>query len=155
VLKQLFEYVQRLLLLAHETKQNRDDIEQLQERVASLTEKVQVLVSAIERIGERERLEREKNLLDFCGQLVIKFDTRFHPRQFAFVGGLGKPDPPLSPASAGVLTMTTSVILQCLEAGCAVMLTSPASCSITDSSEFFVTKCALAVDEQEGKLAAI
>jgi len=62
VLRQLFEYVQRLVLLAHETKENRDDIEGLQARVENLSEKVQVLAVALERLSERERLEREKHL---------------------------------------------------------------------------------------------
>ena len=62
MLRQLFEYVQRLVLLAHETKENRDDIEGLQARVENLSEKVQVLAVALERLSERERLEREKHL---------------------------------------------------------------------------------------------
>jgi chromosome segregation ATPase len=78
VLKQLFDYVQRLLLLAHETKQNRDDLGELQERVESLTEKVQILASAIERIGERDWLEREKNLLQL-ENTVLRLERRLPP----------------------------------------------------------------------------
>lgn len=63
MLKQLFEYVQRLLLLAHETRQNRDDIKDLQEQLESLTEKVRILAFEIQRINAREQHEREKFML--------------------------------------------------------------------------------------------
>ena len=75
MLKQLFEYVQRLLLLAHETKRNRDDIEELQGRVESLTEKVHILAVEIQRITERERLEREKNLLQL-ENAILRLERR-------------------------------------------------------------------------------
>jgi hypothetical protein len=78
VLRQLFEYVQRLLLLAHETKQNRDDIEELRERVADLTEKVQFLAVGIERLSERERLEREKNVL-LIENAILRLERRLPP----------------------------------------------------------------------------
>jgi chromosome segregation ATPase len=78
VLKQLFDYVQRLLLFADETRRNRHDIEELQARVENLTEKVQVLASAIERMGERERLEREKQLLQLENAL-LRLERRLPP----------------------------------------------------------------------------
>ena len=46
--------------------------------MASLTEKVQILVSAIERIGERERLEREKNLLQL-ENAILRLERRLPP----------------------------------------------------------------------------
>ena len=63
MLKQLFEYVQGLLLLSHETQWNRDDIEDLQRRMEDLTEKVRVLASDLQRVSEREQHEREKFVL--------------------------------------------------------------------------------------------
>lgn len=41
----------------------------------NLTEKVQILASAIERIGERERLEREKNLLQL-ENAILRLERR-------------------------------------------------------------------------------
>ena len=91
MLKQLLEYVQRLVLLALETKQNRDVIEQLQERVADLTEKVQILAAGIERIGERERLEREKNLLQL-ENAILRLERRLTSAKspVAFARGSGR-----------------------------------------------------------------
>jgi len=77
-LRQLFEYVQRLVLLAHETKENRDDIEGLQARVENLSEKVQVLAVALERLSERERLEREKYLLQL-ENVILRLERRLPP----------------------------------------------------------------------------
>ncbi len=78
MLRQLFEYVQRLVLLAHETKENRDDIEGLQARVENLSEKVQVLAVALERLSERERLEREKYLLQL-ENVILRLERRLPP----------------------------------------------------------------------------
>jgi hypothetical protein len=46
--------------------------------VENLTEKVQVLASAIERLGERERLEREKQLLQLENAL-LRIERRLPP----------------------------------------------------------------------------
>ena len=60
MLKQLFEYLHRLFLLARETEENRSDIEGLQRRVEDLSLKVVALAGEIQRISEREQHEREK-----------------------------------------------------------------------------------------------
>jgi archaellum component FlaC len=78
VLRPLIEYIHDLLLLARETKENRDDIEKLQTRVEDLTQKVQALTFEFERFREEERHEREKLMLRIENAL-LKFERQLPP----------------------------------------------------------------------------
>ena len=78
MLKQLFEYVQRLLFLAHETQNNRDDIKELGKRVEILSDKMQVLASELQRLNEREEHEREKLALRLENAL-LRFERLLPP----------------------------------------------------------------------------
>jgi hypothetical protein len=78
VLKQLFDYVLRLLLLVRQTDENRADIDDLQRRVEVLSEKVVLLANDVRRINEREQHEREKLVLRLENAL-LKFERQLPP----------------------------------------------------------------------------
>ena len=82
--KEIFDSVQKLLLLAHETKRNRDDVDDLYTRVERLGDKVQALAYEIQRINEREQHEREKFRLQVENAL-LRFERLLPPP-----GGLKK-----------------------------------------------------------------
>ena len=78
MLRQLFDYVQRLLFLAHETQNNRDDIEELRKRVETLTVTMQSVASELQRLNEREQHEREKLALRLENAL-LRFERLLPP----------------------------------------------------------------------------
>jgi hypothetical protein len=78
VLKQLFDYVHRLLLLAHETKRNRDDLEELRADLQRTNELVLDLSSKLERLAGQEKLEREKFALQLENAL-LRFEKLLPP----------------------------------------------------------------------------
>ena len=59
MLKQLFDYVHRLLLLAHETKRNRDDLEELRADLQRTNELVLDLSYKLERLAGQEKLSMQ------------------------------------------------------------------------------------------------
>lgn len=78
MLKQLFDYVHRLLLLAHETKRNRDDLEELRADLQRTNELVLDLSSKLERLAGQEKLEREKFALQLENAL-LRFEKLLPP----------------------------------------------------------------------------
>jgi len=60
VLKQLFDYLQQSLLLVHDVQQNHRDVEELRRELKVTNSLVIELSHKLERLSERERLEREK-----------------------------------------------------------------------------------------------
>ena len=63
MLKQLFDYLQQSLLLVHDVQQNRRDLEELRRELKVTNSLVIELSHKLERLSERERLEREKMAL--------------------------------------------------------------------------------------------
>ena len=70
MLKQLFDYVHRLLLIAEETKRNRDDLEELRQELQRTNELVLDLSHKFERLAGQERLERDKLALQLENALL-------------------------------------------------------------------------------------
>jgi hypothetical protein len=78
VLKQLFDYVHRLLLIAEETKRNRDDLEELRQELQRTNELVLDLSHKFERLAGQEKLEREKFSLQLENAL-LRFEKLLPP----------------------------------------------------------------------------
>ncbi len=78
MLKQLFDYVHRLLLLAHETKRNRDDLEELRADLQRTNELVLDLSYKLERLAGQEKLEREKFALQL-ENAMLRFEKLLPP----------------------------------------------------------------------------
>ncbi|MBI3851341.1 MAG: hypothetical protein HY298_13855 [Verrucomicrobia bacterium] len=78
MLKQLFDYVQQLLFLGRDTQKNRDDIEELRRELQQTNALVIELSHKLERLAERERLEREKLALQLENAL-LRFERRLPP----------------------------------------------------------------------------
>ena len=60
MLSQLFDYVRQLLFLVRDVQQNREDIEELRRELQQTNALLIDLAHKVERLSERERLEREK-----------------------------------------------------------------------------------------------
>jgi len=78
VLKQLFDYVQQLLLLGRDTQKNREDIEGLRRELQHTNSLVIELSCKLERLAERERLERERHALQLENTL-LRFERLLLP----------------------------------------------------------------------------
>jgi len=78
VLKQAFDYVQQLFLLSRDTQQNRKDIEELRRELQRTNAVVIELSSKLERLADRERLEREKLALQLENAL-LRFERLLPP----------------------------------------------------------------------------
>ena len=78
MLKQLFDYVHRLLLIAEETKRNRDDLEELRQELQRTNELVLDLSHKFERLAGQEKLEREKFGLQLDNAL-LRFEKLLPP----------------------------------------------------------------------------
>ena len=79
MLKQVFDYVQQLLLLVRDGQKSREDIEELRRELQQTNALVIDLSHRLERLGERERLEREKLALQLENAL-LRFE-RLPPAQ--------------------------------------------------------------------------
>jgi hypothetical protein len=75
MLKQLYDLVKKLLLVAHEAQQNKTEIKELRRELKDLTAVVQRLVYEIHRVSENEAHEREKMALRLENEL-LKFERR-------------------------------------------------------------------------------
>ena len=60
MLSQLFDYVRQLLFLVRDAQQNREDVEELRRELQQTNSLLIDLANKVERLSERERLEREK-----------------------------------------------------------------------------------------------
>jgi len=76
-LKQLFDYVQQLLVLGRDTQQNREDIEGLRRELQQTNALIIELSHKLERLNEREQHEREKLLLKVENTL-LRFERLLH-----------------------------------------------------------------------------
>lgn len=73
--KQIFDMAKRLLLLAEDTKRNRDEIKELRQEVRNLTAAVERLAYEIHRVSEKDDHEREKIVLKLDNAL-LRFERR-------------------------------------------------------------------------------
>ena len=78
MLKQLFDFVQQLLLLVRDTQRNRDDIEELRQRLHEINAFVIDLAHKVKRLSEREQHEREKFTLKVENAL-LRFERQLPP----------------------------------------------------------------------------
>ena len=78
MLKQLFDYVQQLLFLGRDTQKNREDIEGLRRELQQTNALVIELSHKLERLAERERLERDKLSLQLENAL-LRFEKLLPP----------------------------------------------------------------------------
>ena len=65
MLKELYDLLKRLLLVAHESQQNKTEIKELRQEIKDLTAVVQRLAYEIHRVSENEAHEREKDGVAF------------------------------------------------------------------------------------------
>lgn len=75
MLKQLYDLLKKLLLVAHESQQNKTEIKELRQEIKDLTAVVQRLAYEIHRVSENEAHEREKMSLRLENEL-LKFERR-------------------------------------------------------------------------------
>ena len=76
--KQLAELVTSLLFLARDTRENKDAITQLRRELDELVTAVEKLSSEIQRLNDREKLEREKLVLQLENTL-LRLERRLPP----------------------------------------------------------------------------
>jgi predicted nucleic acid-binding Zn-ribbon protein len=76
--KQILAIAKRLLLLAEDTKQNRDEIKELQKQVRDLAAAFERLAYEVHRVGEKDEHERDKLILRVENEL-LKFERRLPP----------------------------------------------------------------------------
>ena len=76
--KQLFEYVQQLVFLGRNSQQNREDLEAMRRELQQTNALVMELAHKVERLSEREQLEREKLALQL-ENVLLRFE-RLLPR---------------------------------------------------------------------------
>lgn len=73
--KQIFDMAKRLLLLAEDTKRNRDEIKELRQELRNLTAAVERLAYELHRVSEKDDHEREKIELKLDNAL-LRFERR-------------------------------------------------------------------------------
>ena len=73
MLKQLFDYVQQLMVLGRYTQQNRRDLEELRRELQKTNALVIELSQRLERLAERECLEREMQSLQL-ENVLLRFE---------------------------------------------------------------------------------
>jgi hypothetical protein len=76
--KQLTELVAHLLFLVRDTRENKEAIEQLRREMHELASTVEKLSFEVQRISDREKLEREKLVLQLENAL-LKIERRLPP----------------------------------------------------------------------------
>ena len=77
-MKQLFDCVQQLLVLGRDTQKNRADLEGLRRELQQTNALVIELSHKLERLAERERLAREKLVLQLENAL-LRFEKLLPP----------------------------------------------------------------------------
>ena len=77
-MKQLFDYVQQLVLLGRDTQKNREDIEGLRRELQQTNALIIELSHKLEQLSEREQHEREKLLLKVENTL-LRFERLLPP----------------------------------------------------------------------------
>ena len=76
--KQLTELVDHLLFLVRDTRENKEAIEQLRREMHELVSTVEKLSFEVQRLNDREKLEREKLVLQLENAL-LKIERRLPP----------------------------------------------------------------------------
>ena len=76
--KQLTELVANLLFLVRDTRENKEAIEQLRREMHELASTVEKLSFEVQRISDREKLEREKLVLQL-ENVLLKIERRLPP----------------------------------------------------------------------------
>jgi hypothetical protein len=76
--KQTTEFVGSLLFLSRDTRENKEAIEQLRREMHEMADKLEKLAFEIQRINDREKLEREKLVLQLENAL-LRIERRLPP----------------------------------------------------------------------------
>ena len=76
--KQLTELVGSLLFLARDTRENKEALTQLRRETHELADALEKLSSEVQRLNDRERLEREKLILQLENAL-LRIERRLPP----------------------------------------------------------------------------
>ena len=76
--KQITEVLGNLLFLTRDTRENKEAIEQLRRETHELASAVEKLSAEIERLTDREKLEREKLILQLENAL-LRIERRLPP----------------------------------------------------------------------------
>ena len=76
--KQITEFVGSLLFLSRDTRENKEAIEQLRRETHELASAVEKLSFEVQRISDREKLEREKLVLQLENAL-LRIERRLPP----------------------------------------------------------------------------
>ena len=76
--KQLAEFVTSLLFLARDTRENKQAITQLRREMDEMATAVEKLSFEVQRINDREKLEREKLVLQL-ENAVLRIERRLPP----------------------------------------------------------------------------
>ncbi len=76
--KQLSELVTSLLFLARDTRENKEALTQLRRETHELADNLEKLSFEIQRLNEREKLEREKLVLQLENAL-LRIEHRLSP----------------------------------------------------------------------------
>jgi archaellum component FlaC len=76
--KQLTELVAHLLFLVRDTRENKESIEQLRREMHELASTVEKISFEVQRLNDREKLEREKLVLQLENAL-LKIERRLPP----------------------------------------------------------------------------
>jgi hypothetical protein len=76
--KQLTEFVGNLVFLTRDTRENKAAIEQLRREMHELASTVEKLSFEVQRISDREKLEREKLVLQL-ENVLLKIERRLPP----------------------------------------------------------------------------
>jgi hypothetical protein len=76
--KQLAEFFSGLLFLTRDTRENKEALEQLRHETHELASNLEKISHEIQRLGEREKLEREKLVLQL-ENVLLKIERRLPP----------------------------------------------------------------------------
>ena len=76
--KQLTEFIGNLLFLTRDTRENKEAIEHLRHEMHELATSLEKLSHEVQRLGDREKLEREKLVLQLENAL-LKIERRLPP----------------------------------------------------------------------------
>jgi archaellum component FlaC len=76
--KQLTEFIGNLLFLSRDTRENKEAIEHLRHEMHELATNFEKLSHEVQRLGDREKLEREKLVLQLENAL-LKIERRLPP----------------------------------------------------------------------------
>ena len=76
--KQITEFVGSLLFLSRDTRENKESIEQLRREMHEMADKLEKFAFEVQRINDREKLEREKLVLQLENAL-LRIERRLPP----------------------------------------------------------------------------